>query len=245
MTAVMDDTNITFEQAWDAVSEVEGWLARGQAAALFNGARQMPEGAIVEIGSHRGRSTIILAKGARAGTAIHAIDPFDNPRWGGGDASLRIFEDNVARAGVQHMIQPFRGVSAEARENWNGGPIGLLYIDGAHDLPSVLIDIDGWEPLVVQRGFVFIHDAFSSVGVTKAIIRRHLACRSFKYIGSVRSLACFQRESLSLPLSIWNGVRVAAKLPYFGRNLAVKVARRRGWQWPQAALGHVDAVDPY
>jgi predicted O-methyltransferase YrrM len=170
MTDVMEDvrtsSSCSFDEAWGAVADVEGWLTRGQAQALFDGARNAPDGAIIEIGSHHGRSTIILARGAGSGTRIHAIDPFDNARWGGGEQSLRIFRDNIERAGVAHMIHPFRGISAEAVESWSGGPIALLYIDGAHDLASVLIDIDGWEPHVVSGGLVFIHDAFSSMGVT-------------------------------------------------------------------------------
>jgi predicted O-methyltransferase YrrM len=250
MTQMVDEVSTSsrspsFDDAWEAVAEVEGWLTCGQAQALFDGARNAPAGAIVEIGSHRARSTIMLARGAGAGRHIHAIDPFDNPRWGGGAESLRIFRDNIERAGVAHMIEPFRGVSAEALESWNGGPVGLLYIDGAHDLPSVLIDIDGWGPHVAPGGLVFIHDAFSSIGVTRAILKRHLANRRFRYVSSVRSLALFRREQMSVPQAVWNGVRIGARLSYFGRNLAVKVARRRGWQWPQAALRHVDAVDPY
>jgi predicted O-methyltransferase YrrM len=235
----------TFEDAWAGVADVEGWLTRGQAEALFNGARQAPRGAIVEIGSHHGRSTIMLAKGAMPGTRIYAIDPYMDTRWGGGEAALTTFKRNIADAGVDAMITSIRGLSHEARKNWDGGPIALLYIDGAHDLDSVLKDIDDWEPLVVEGGLVFIHDAFSSIGVTRAIMKRHATNRNFKYLGAVRSLAKFRRETLSLSGAALNGARLGGRLTYFGRNLAVKVARRRDWVWVQRALCHHDPVDPY
>lgn len=235
-----------FDEVWRTVCGLEGWMSRGQAMELFNAARRIPAATnIVEIGSHRGRSTILLAKAAPEGTRVFAIDPFIDPRWGGGASSESIFRDNLARAGVADSVEVFRGTSEQALSRINVGRIGLCYIDGAHDLPSVLIDIDGWEPLVATGGAVCIHDGFSSVGVTKAILRRHLLNRRFRYTTSVRSLVVFTRKDLSMIESAASMGRMAARLPYFARNLLVKVSRRRGWTGIQRALGHTDACDPY
>ena len=56
--------------------DVEGWLTEAQAARLDGCARAVPPGGrIVEIGSFRGRSTIVLARAAAAGVEVVAVDP--------------------------------------------------------------------------------------------------------------------------------------------------------------------------
>ena len=72
----MSQLAATFPAAWDSVSDVEGWMTEDQARRLWDRASELGEGArIVEIGSFRGRSMIMLASSAPAGTEIVAIDP--------------------------------------------------------------------------------------------------------------------------------------------------------------------------
>lgn len=221
-------------------------MTREQGLALFRAAQAaLPGTRLVEIGSHHGRSTVLLAKAAPAGVSVLAVDPYEDVRWGGGTSAFDIFRGNLNRAGVAERVEVFRGTSEQALPQYDKRPIGMLYIDGAHDLKSVLIDIDGWEPYAVEGAVVAIHDAFSSTGVTRAILRRHLFSRSFRYLGSVRSLALFRREDLSAASATMSAFWIACRLMYFARNAAVKVARRQGWKWPQRALLHVDAADPY
>jgi predicted O-methyltransferase YrrM len=235
-----------FESAWQHSIQIEGWLTREQGLALFRAARSAPPGTrIVEIGSHHGRSTVLLAKAAGPEVSVLAVDPYEDLRWGGGHSAYEVFCSNLERAAVRARVEVHRGTSERALPEYDQRPIGMLYIDGAHDLPSVLIDIDGWEPFMVDGAIVAIHDAFSSIGVTRAILKRHLFNRSFKYVGSVRSLALFQRQKLSAWSSASSAVRICGRLAYFVRNGLVKLARRRGWQWPQRALGHHDPSDPY
>ena len=60
----------------ELVADVDGWMTPGQAATLFDAARRCPPtGSIVEIGSFRGRSTIVLASAAPPDARIVAIDP--------------------------------------------------------------------------------------------------------------------------------------------------------------------------
>jgi predicted O-methyltransferase YrrM len=235
-----------FEAVWAVADGIGGWLTKEQAHALASAAERLPaSSSIVEIGSHHGRSTVVLGRSKPEGARLVAVDPFGDPRWGGGEDSYDVFRDNLARAGSGAGVEPFRGTSEEAAAVWDGGPIGLLYIDGAHDRSSVLTDIDAWEPFVADGGFVYVHDAFSSPGVTAALLERHLFERSFRYLGSVRSLAMFRREPLSLPETVWSGLRMLARLPYFARNLIVKVAMRRGWELPQRVMRHREPGYPY
>jgi predicted O-methyltransferase YrrM len=63
--------------ARERAAHVEGWLSEAQGRALFEAAAATTgRGAIVEIGSWKGRSTTWLASGARlAGQRVYAVDP--------------------------------------------------------------------------------------------------------------------------------------------------------------------------
>src|SRR5699024_8017253 len=66
----------TFEEVQERVRDVEGWMTPDQARRLWNCARMVSDsGRIVEIGSFRGRSMIVLASAADEGTELIAIDP--------------------------------------------------------------------------------------------------------------------------------------------------------------------------
>jgi predicted O-methyltransferase YrrM len=70
------------ELARQRAGDVEGWLSDRQGRALFDAAAKATGGgAIVEIGSWKGRSTTWLASGARlAGQRVYAIDPHRGSR---------------------------------------------------------------------------------------------------------------------------------------------------------------------
>lgn len=219
----------SFEAMWPEAESIEGWLAKAQARVLFRAASLVPDGqVIVEIGSHKGRSTVFLATGKRPATRLLAVDPFDDPRWGGGPEALADFHATLDRFGLAGTVETYRGVSAEASVDWTGEPIGLLFVDGAHDRASVLADIDGWEGFVADGGIVVFHDAFSSIGTTEALTLRHLASRRFRYLGAERTLVAFVREDLGLGSALASGAAMAGRYRYFGRNLAVKVLLRQG-----------------
>ena len=155
----------TFEQAWTVADSVEGWLLESQGRALFEAAgRLMPGTSAVEIGSHRGKSTVLIALGLPDSARLTAVDPFDDPRWGGGADSLETFRSNLTRAGVDQRVDLFRGLSEEAAAQWTSPLVGFLWVDGAHDVESTLKDFDGWMPHMAVGAEMYVHDAFSAVG---------------------------------------------------------------------------------
>jgi predicted O-methyltransferase YrrM len=236
----------TFERAWRLSAPIEGWLSESQARVLAHAAEEILDGSwIVEVGSHHGKATILMAKAKPPATRLLAVDPFDDSRWGGGAAAFEVFESNLAAAEVASVVSLFRGTSAEAAARWSGDPVGLLYVDGAHDRQSVLGDIRAWEPFLREHSVVLFHDAFSSVGVTLALLQRHLVNRRFRYIGSVASLAIFRREDQSTVAATVDALRLTARLGYFARNLAVKLAVRKGRYRIAALFGHRDTGCPF
>ena len=230
-----------FAEAWQKASKVIGWLSEDQGRVLFDSARKVSRpNRIVEIGSHLGRSTILLAFAANTGVRVAAIDPFDDPRWGGGTGLLAEFQSNLNMAGVADKVDFFRGSSGEVAKAWSGEPIGLIWIDGADVEGSVLSDVDGWSPWLVDHGRMYFHDAYSAPGVTVAIFRR-LFKGDWRYLGSRGSLATFERRGGD----VLSRVRMLGRLAYFGRNLVIKLGRKRDQNWVGPLLGWREDAYPY
>ena len=75
-----------------------------------------------------------------------------------------------------------------------------------------------------RDGAMLIHDSFSSVGVTVAIARELMFGRRFRYVGRSRSLAEYRCDLADGgPARARNACRQLAQLPWFVKNLAIKV----------------------
>jgi predicted O-methyltransferase YrrM len=167
-------TDQGFEAAWAVGSTISGWLTPAQARLLYERGVRVPAGAtVLEIGSHQGRSTVVLAHAARrAGGRVVAVDPFvDGPMFGGAATRDR-FTENVRRGGVADAVRLLPEYSTALRPNW-AEPLGLLYVDGKHDYWTAADDLR-WAAFLPDGGDVLVHDAFSSVGVTLALLPRLL-----------------------------------------------------------------------
>jgi len=228
-------TNGGLASALEAIDGIDGWLSDEQAARLFERAREVPEGGrIVEIGSYRGRSTVVLAATAQQGTRVIAIDPHAGNDRGprqitgnleAGEEDRIAFERNLRRAGVREPVVHIRKRSDEALDDVDG-EIDLLYVDGAHRFAPARQDIERWGARVRPGGTMLIHDAFSSVGVTLAQLRLLVASPEFVYAGRSRSLAEYRRASspLGIRARVANAGHQLAELRWFARNIAIKLA---------------------
>lgn len=143
----------------DTIMGVEGLLGQEEAALLFNRARHASLG-IVEIGSYRGRSTVALALGSKAGNSVPvvAIDPHETTNDGLtiGPADRAALLSNLVRAGVGDLVRVVGLRSSQAWACWQDGEIDLLWIDGDHD--AVESDFGMWMRHVAKGGFVLLHD---------------------------------------------------------------------------------------
>ncbi len=229
----------TLDETLAAVRAVDGWLSAGQVAELHRAAAATARGGlIVEIGSFRGRSTIVLAGAAPDGVEVVAIDPHAGndrgPREIDGFAAQAgadhdAFVANLAAAGIDGRVRHIRAFS-DAAHGAVDGPVDVLFIDGAHRYAPARADIRDWGARVKPGGTVLIHDAFSSVGVTLAICRELVAGRRFRYVRRCGSLAVYRADLDRADLEpgrgsrAANALRQAGALPWFAKNLAVKVA---------------------
>ena len=128
-------------------------MSDDQGRRLYAAAAGCPAGGrIVEIGSFRGRSTIVLASAAADGVEVVAIDPHAGNDRGPQEiagyvdeaASDRaVFEANLARAGVAGRVRHVARFSDDAHGDVDD-PIDVLYIDGAHRYGPARADIRDW-----------------------------------------------------------------------------------------------------
>lgn len=121
------------------------------------------EGAIVEIGSWHGFSTIMMAKGSkeRLREKVYAVDPLL-------DLNIRrSFTENIKREKVADYIIPRFVRSDQCAKDFNE-PIRLLFIDGAHEYDQVRKDILLWKDYLIEGGIIALHD-INQESVRKAV----------------------------------------------------------------------------
>lgn len=249
------------------VEDVDGWMTPGQAATLFDAARRCrADGTIVEIGSFRGRSTIVLASAAGPGVRVVAIDPHAGTDRGPqeidgfadeAEGDHEIFNANLQRAGVAGRVEHLRMFS-DAALTLIEGPIDVLYVDGAHRYGPALADIEQWGDRVAVGGTMLIHDSFSSIGVTGAILRSLVFGSKFRYVGRSRSMTIYRADlpggvpggvsggvAGAIGPRLGNALRQLAQLGWFAKNVALKVLLTLGLGRVLGRLGRPVPPWPY
>jgi len=224
-------SSTTFAQTYADVADVQGWMTEAQAQRLWDRASELTTPArIVEIGSYQGRSAIVFGRAAPDGVEVVAIDPHAGNDRGPqqihgapdeGQADHEAFLANLAEAGVADRIRHVRQPSQEAHGEVPG-EIDVLYIDGAHRYVPARDDIRDWGARVREGGTLLIHDSFSSVGVTLALLSQLFFSGRYRYVGRSGSMTEYRRVRLGLGERVANAGRQAAQLPWFARNVVIK-----------------------
>lgn len=236
------------------VRDVEGWLTDDQIRTLWKQASVLrPPARVVEIGSYRGRSTIVLARALDPATELVAIDPHAGNDRGPqefegfadeAESDHRIFLANLEKAGVDGRVRYVRRSSQDALDEVEG-TVDLLFIDGAHRFRPARADIAGWGPKVAEGGTMLVHDAWSAIGVSLALLLEVAFGAEFEYLGRVGTLAQYRRRRLSLWERARNGARHLAELPWFARNLVIKAATLLRLRRVVELFGHEYGVWPH
>lgn len=178
----LHNEGVGFLRLWPRVQLlVPGWLTTADARLLYALAHHGPaHGAIVEIGSAWGKSTIMLAQGSkdRHREKVYAIDPHTGDPWFLSDGgitrhdSLGEFVKNIQLFDLTAQVIPVVATSNDAAATLDIGPIRLLFIDGLHTYEGVRSDIERWVPRVVPGGIVVFDDYLNTrdgVGVKRAV----------------------------------------------------------------------------
>jgi hypothetical protein len=227
--------------AWARAEAIPGWLKQGQARLLWDEATALPTGStVLEIGSHQGRSTVVLGTAARTrGGTVIAVDPFVEGRLFGGPSTHDKFVANIADAGVSDVVELVQDYSTRLRLTWER-PFDLLFIDGKHDYWTLSDDLR-WAEHLPPGAAVVIHDCFSSIGVTLGILRHVLLGSTLAYERRSDSQALFR---VRRPTGS-DRVRILRELPWWLRNVVVKVLLRLRLRPVARVLGHDSPYDPY
>jgi predicted O-methyltransferase YrrM len=205
------------------IADVPGWLTDEEGEALYDLARACTgKGVIVEIGSWKGKSTICLGLGSRAGSSlpVYAVDPHADYRFGD-------FKTNVERAGIADLVRPIASLSQPAADEFEE-PIELLFVDGSHEYDLVLEDFEKWVPKVVEDGWVAFHDTTWTAGPRKVVgeaIYRSKRFRDVRFVvGSTTVARKVQRNSL--PDRLRNRYVLGVKTAFWLGSSALKKQRK-------------------
>jgi predicted O-methyltransferase YrrM len=194
------DLEATLEDAWEETRKVPGHLAENEARFLGLLAACTPaKGTILEIGSFKGRSTVMLAKVAShyGSGRVVAVDPHDSPillgqNNGEAASSLQSFLNAINAAGISSAVEPHVAPSGQVSVSWNR-PLRLLWIDGDHSYEGAKADLDGFLPHLVSGGIVAIHDALNVFpGPIRVFVEDILQSDRFGAAGFVHSIAWAQ-----------------------------------------------------
>src|SRR5665213_852392 len=203
MVSVPRDLDEVLDHAWSVAKHIPGYLVEAEARFLGTVVACAPpsDGAIVEIGSYKGKSTVMLAKvAAHYGLGpVVAIDPhnFSNPelfdqRTSPGTSSYDQFMRNIRDAGVASQVEPYRAYSTDVAQSWNSS-IRFLWIDGDHTYTGAKSDFDGFTRHLLPLGIVALHDALHPFsGPIRVFVEEVLRSDDFGPAGLVHSIAWAQ-----------------------------------------------------
>jgi hypothetical protein len=188
----------------DEMERVEGWLSRPEAelllAASVQALNELPAPhALVEIGSHCGRATVVLGTAVRAlapDSKVYAIDVHDG-HVGARDRglerrgpTLERFRRTVESAGLESHVETVH--EATYRVPWER-PISLLVVDGLHDYDSVSGDFRHFEPWLVDGGYVAFHDYAHYYPGVQRLVDELVADGDYEPVRSSQTLVVLRR----------------------------------------------------
>lgn len=205
MITIPGDLHKVIDEAWEATRVVPGYLLENEARFLgFLAACTPAKGRIVEIGSFKGRSTVMLAKvAAHYGLGqVVAIDPHNfnlsEKTEVSSEAMARPastkddFLNSLRTAGVMKHVEFHHALSKHVSSSWNA-PIRLLWIDGDHTYRGAKDDFDGFAPHMTPGGVIALHDALNAFsGPIRVFVEEMLRSKQFGPAGFVHSLAWAQ-----------------------------------------------------
>ena len=200
MITIPADLEQVIDAAWGKTRRVPGFLLENEARFLGLLAACIPaKGMILEIGSFKGRSTVMLASvAAHYGLGpVVAIDPH-NSNLSTKDPLLvptstyNDFLNSLRTAGVREHVEFHRACSTEISATWDR-PIRMLWIDGDHSYAGAKADFDGFAPHLSPLGVVALHDTLNAKpGPIRVFVEHVLRSSQFGAAGFVHSIGWAQ-----------------------------------------------------
>jgi hypothetical protein len=155
----------SFEEAWSKCSVITSAVELYEAKLLFEYAKKTPdESVILEIGSHWGRSTVLLAHCARTVNNIDPLIPAGGNTTAIYEGDDEILEKNIAPYSNIHWTKKYSDDVAEPMT-----PVGFIFIDGNHAYPQPKNDLLNFIDYCLPGIYQAWHDYGLFDGVTQSI----------------------------------------------------------------------------
>jgi hypothetical protein len=152
---------MTLQECFD---KTEGMISFEGATLLYEMAKRVKKGCIIEVGSYRGRSAVALGRGSLDGhrVPIYAIEPheeFTGVQGGQfGPEDRGAFYRAMLDTGCYTVVRLLNIGSRIVAPNWDK-EVPLLWIDGDHSYEGVKADFDCWAPHLSKDALVAFDDA--------------------------------------------------------------------------------------
>lgn len=254
---IPENFSLFVEKLLADVGPVEGYLSPNEMRFLaLLGSCPTAHGDVLEIGSFKGKSTIILAKSAAlAGDGmIHAVDPLTSPSetdpdLPDGESALADFRSNIERHGVAERITLHQMLSSQLAPSWDK-KLRLLWIDGDHTYAGTRIDIESFAPHVADKGIVAIHDVLHEFeGGIRIFMENILLSPHFGACGFCGSIAWAQFRSDAEPSEeqlrhkLWLYKKLSKLVPFIAFGRALNGLRKKQYKLYRSRIPR-GAVDP-
>ena len=231
---------IDFDEAWRRADRVPGWLKREQARLLWDGPWPCrPALGRLRSGATRAARQSSWARLCEPGAGcVVAVDPFVEGRLFGGSPTRDAFERTIAGNDLGDVVEL---VAAYSRSCARGGPSRSTCSTSTASTTTGRCPTTSGGPTTCPRGRVVIHDCFSSIGVTLGVLRHVLVGEELAYERRSDSQALFRKRRPTTA----DRLRIVAQLPWWIRNVGLKVLLRLRLRPVARALGHDSPYDPY
>ena len=198
-----------YPETWKWVllsGQIQGWLADSEADQLFKLARDFtPQSApvVVELGSWKGKSSVMLAAGliGKVNPKLFCVDPFgcdENAEYQQKYYAPLLEEDrrsieetfcnNMKTCGVDSIARAVRGYSFDIVRTWTR-PIDVLFIDASHEYLAVQRDFATWVEFLKEGGVIAFHDANGKWPGPTRVVQEKLQPPKFSPVNAVDTLA--------------------------------------------------------
>ena len=217
---------LSLEEAQKAAGKAQGYLSVAEGKLLYSLANRCTgRGAIVEIGSWKGRSTIWIGFGSKDGckAIVFAVDPHtSSPEMPQGN-SFREFRRNIENAGLEKIVKPLVKTSEDAAKDFRG-KAEFVFIDGDHSYAHARQDFELWFPKVLEQGTMAFHDTMLVPGPRKVVKEKVFFSRHFRNAGFADSITFAQKVSQNTFAERLHNYRVFALKEFFTLVSRINIA---------------------
>ena len=156
---------LTTDKFSQNIVRISGGISVEESQYLRDLAKTLTQGCIVEVGSFRGKSSVVLSAGAAdnpLAPQVFCIEPHEKFKgiYGGqfGPVDRKEFYRAMLATGAYENTSLVNLSSEIVTRDW-AQPVGLCFIDGDHSYEGVKRDFECWADHVIVGGLVTFDDA--------------------------------------------------------------------------------------